>query len=111
MSDITWKRIKEILDNSLERWKSENGREPKMKAVHEGHIGWDSKHELAKSSPYDKQLIEPEKVGNGRAEETNLVKILRRNIGGFRRMPSRGPYLPNEEIDEIVRWIDAGMPD
>ena len=111
MTDITWKRIKEILDNSLVRWEKENGREPKMKAVHEGHIGWNSREELAQSSPYDKELIEADKVGNGRAEETNLVKILRRNIGGFRRMPSRGPYLADDEIEEIVRWINAGMPD
>jgi hypothetical protein len=111
MSNTNWPRIKEILDKSLERWKAENGREAKMKAVHEGSIGWGSKEELAQSHPYDKQLIESDKVGNGRAEETNLVKILRRNIGGFRRMPSRGPYLPNEEIREIAEWIDAGMPD
>jgi len=60
---------------------------------------------------YDKQLIEPDKVGNGRAEENNLVKILRRNIGGYRRMPSRGPYLPDDEIRELVEWINAGVPD
>jgi hypothetical protein len=111
MSDVNWSRVKEVLDNSLKRWQSEHGREPKMKAVHEGHIGWGSKEELMGSRVYDKQLIEPDKVGNGRAEETNLVKILRRNVGGFRRMPSRGPYLPNEEIEELVQWINTGMPD
>lgn len=111
MSDVNWAGVKEILDNSLKRWQSEHGREPKMKAVHEGHIGWNTKDELMESSPYGKQLIEPGKVGNGRAEETNLIKILRRNIGGFRRMPSQGPYVPNGEIDELVAWIDAGMPD
>jgi hypothetical protein len=26
-------------------------------------------------------------------------------------MPSGGPYLSKEEIDEITQWIDAGMPD
>jgi len=26
-------------------------------------------------------------------------------------MPSGGPYLSKEEIDEIREWIDAGMPD
>lgn len=111
MSEVNWARVKDILDNSLKRWQAEHGREPKMKAVHEGHISWNSKEELMESHPYDKQLIEPDKVGNGRAEETNLVKILRRNIGGYRRMPSRGPYLPDGEIREIVEWINAGMPD
>jgi hypothetical protein len=111
MSDTHWPRIKEILDNALKRWKEEHGREAKMKAVHEGHIGWETKEELAQSSPYEKQLIEPDKVGNGRAEETYLIRILRRNIGGYRRMPSHGPYMPDQEIEEIAKWIDAGMPD
>ena len=111
MSEVNWMRIKEILDTSLIRWQQENDREPKMRVVHEGHIGWETKEELTESSPYGLRLIEPDKVGNGRAEETNLVKILTRNVGGYRRMPSRGPYLSNEEIHEIIEWIDAGMPD
>ncbi len=111
MSEANWLRIKEILDNSLKRWQEENKREPKMRVVHEGHIGWKTKEELAESSPYGLQLIEADKVGNGRAEETNLYKILTRNVGGYRRMPSRGPYIPAGEIQEIVEWIDAGMPD
>ena len=82
-----------------------------MKATHEGHIGWETKEELAESNPYGKQLIEPEKVGSGKAGETNLIRILRGPIGGFRRMPSRGPYLSPDEISEIAQWIDAGMPD
>ena len=111
MSKVNWARVKEILDNSLIRWQTEHGREPKMRAVHEGHIGWNSKEELVESRPYDKQLIEPDKIGNGRAEETNLVRILKKNIGGFRRMPSRGPYIPDDEINELVQWINDGMPD
>jgi hypothetical protein len=105
-----WLRIREILDRSLQRWAAEHGREPKMKAVHEGHLGWETKEELAESTVFGLQLIEPEKVGNGRAEETNLIKILRRNVGGYRRMPSRGPYIPEDEIQEIQDWINAGMP-
>lgn len=108
---INWQRIREILDASLDRWAAENGRKPKMKAVHEGHIGWETIEELAESTVYGLRLIEPNKVGNGRAEETNLIKILRRNVGGYRRMPSRGPYLSQEEIREIADWIDAGMPE
>ena len=111
MSDVHWPRIKEILDKALERWKLENGREPKMKASHEGNIGWETKDKLAASAPYGKCLVEADKVGNGQAQETNLVRILRGHIGGYRRMPSGGPYLSNEEIGEIVEWIDEGMPD
>lgn len=111
MSDVNWPRIKEILDNALERWKTESGREPKMKASHEGDIGWGTKEELAASAPYGKRLIDADKVGNGQARETNLVRILTAPIGGYRRMPSGGPYLSSDEIGEIAEWIDAGMPD
>jgi hypothetical protein len=111
MSNVNWPRIKEILDNVLERWKLKNGREPKLKVSHEGDIRWETKEELAASSPYGKRLIDTDKVGNGRAYETNLVKIFRGPIGGYRRMPSGGPYLSNDEIGEIAEWIDAGMPD
>jgi len=82
-----------------------------MKVVHDGHIGWETKQELAESSAYDLVLISPDKVGNGRGAETNLVRILTNHIGAYRRMPSRGPYLSQEQINEITEWIDAGMPD
>ncbi|MBI5252565.1 MAG: cytochrome c [Desulfomonile tiedjei] len=108
---IRWPRVKELLDSALERWKAENGRDPRMRGAHDGHIGWETKEELASSSPYEKQLIDPAKVGNGKAEETNLVRILRGPIGGYRRMPSGGPYLSPNEIKEISEWINAGMPD
>ena len=111
MAAPNWPRIKEILDTSLRRWAAEHHREPKLKISHPGGLNWDTREELAASAPYELQLIEPDKVGNGRAKETNLIKILTRNVGGFRRMPSRGPYLSSEEIQEIVDWIDAGMPD
>ncbi len=111
MSQVTWSRVKEILDTALERWAKENERAPHMKVAHEGHIGWESKQELAASNPYNKVLIEDDKVGNGQADETNLVRILRGPIGGYRRMPSGGPYLSPEEIKEIAQWIDDGMPD
>jgi len=111
MSAPNWSRIRDILDSSLRRWAAEHGREPKLKVSHPGRLGWATKEELASSAPYELQLIEPDKVGNGRALETNLVKILTRNVGGFRRMPSRGPYLSTEEIQDIIDWIDAGMPD
>lgn len=111
MQGARWPRIKEILDTSLTRWQGEHGREPKMNIVHEGHISWETKEALASSNPYGLELISPDKVGNGKSGETHLVRILSNHIGGYRRMPSRGPYLPQEEIDEIAAWIDDGMPD
>jgi hypothetical protein len=104
-------RIKEILDNSLVKWKQEHGREAKMKGAHMGELSWTTKDDLLNSAPYGLPLISEDKVGNGRGTETNLVKILRSHIGGYRRMPSGGPYIPPEEISEIIEWIDEGMPD
>jgi hypothetical protein len=111
MSEVRWTRIKAILDEAIARWEKEHSRRPAIRVSHEGKLEWETKEQLAESNPFDLQLIEPDKVGTGRARETNMVKILTRNIGGFRRMPSRGPYLTNEEIEEIVSWIDEGMPD
>ncbi len=111
MPRIGWPRIKEILDNSIIRWEAENGRKPALKVSHDNSLKWGTKEELAESSPFGLRLIEADKVGNGQARETNLLKILTRNVGGFRRMPSRGPYIPDDEIQEIADWIDAGMPD
>ncbi len=110
-AETGWTRVKEILDESIKRWERENGRTPALKVSHDGGLGWETKEQLARSAPFDLQLIEPDKVGNGKARETNLIKILTRNVGGYRRMPSRGPYLSAEEIDEIATWIDNGMPD
>ncbi len=111
MADAHWPRVKEILDGILARWEDDHGRKALMKGSHQGEIGWRTKEELASSAPYGRQLIEPDKVGNGRADETNLVRILTGYIGGFRRMPSGGPYLSRTEIEEIAQWINAGMPD
>ena len=111
MGNVKWSKVKQILDESLVRWEAEQGRKPSLKVSHDSNLGWETKEQLAASKPFDLQLIEPDKVGTGQARETNLIKILTRNIGGFRRMPSRGPYLSDREIEEIADWIDDGMPD
>ncbi len=45
------------------------------------------------------------------ARETNLIKSLARAVGTSGKMPLRGPFMATEEIDEIVAWIDGGMPE
>ena len=44
------------------------------------------------------------------ARETHLVRSLALGVGGFGKMPLQGPFLSRAELDEIVAWIDAGMP-
>jgi hypothetical protein len=111
MDKPTWKRVKQILDDGMERWKQDRGRTPKLNVVHDGPLSWESKKLLMESCPYGLCLLEESKIGTNKAEDTNLIKILRRNIGGYRRMPSRGPYYTDSEISEIAQWIDAGAPD
>ena len=53
------------------------------------------------------RAIEPGVPGH----ETHLVRSLVRGVGGFGKMPLQGPFLSSAEIDEIVAWIDAGMPE
>jgi mono/diheme cytochrome c family protein len=95
----------------MERWTAEHGRVPKLSLTHDGSIGWADKAELLGNEVFGAPLIGREFIGNGKAEETRLIRILRGNIGGFRRMPSRGPYATDAEIAEIAAWIDAGTPD
>lgn len=106
-------RVREILDNSIQNWIKDQQREPHLD-VHGPKFHWNTREELLKAvveigDGYP--LIDPQLIGNGRAEETFLIQYLRHDGEMFVRMPSGGPYLPDEQIDEIARWIDAGCPE
>ena len=68
---------------------------------------WNSAQELADSVLSGIRAIEPGLP----CRETQLVRSLARTVATFGRMPLRGPFVPREEIDEIVIWIDSGMPE
>ena len=53
------------------------------------------------------KFIEPGLPG----EETALIISLRKGLGSIPKMPMGGPFLKEEEIQEIVDWIDGGMPE
>ena len=100
---VYWPRVKAILDGSMERWKARWNREP-YPGIHE--YAWDTPQQLAAAVLSGYRAIEPGVPGR----ETHLVRSLVRGVGGFGKMPLHGPFLSNAEIDEIVAWIDAGMP-
>ncbi len=100
---VTWPRVKELLDGIMERWTTRHG-DP-APGIHDYY--WDSPENLANNKPYGRQLIEPGKP----ASETNLVLFLRSGVRTIPRMPRGGPFLSDSEIQEIERWIDAGMPE
>ncbi len=106
MSDdvVRWPRVREILESVMERWERREGRKG-MLGIHDYH--WDSPEHLANDESMGKVFIEPGVPG----DETNLVISLRRGFGTIPRMPMSGPFVKEDEIQEVVRWIDAGMPE
>ena len=101
---VYWPRVKAILDGSMERWKARWGREP-YPGIHDYY--WDTPQQLASAILSGYRAIEPGVPGR----ETHLIRSLVRGVGGFGKMPLQGPFLSAAEIDEIVSWIDAGMPE
>jgi len=101
---VYWPRVKEILDGIMDRWKQKWGREP-LPGIHTYY--WETPQELAESVLSGVRAIEPGLPGR----QTQLVRALARSVGTAGRMPLRGPFLAKEEIEEIIAWIDAGMPE
>lgn len=100
---VYWPRVKEILDRGMERWKARWGRDP-LPGIHDYY--WDTPQQLAQADLSSYRAIQPGVPGR----ETNLVRSLVRGVGGFGKMPLHGPFIPAAEIEEIIAWIDAGMP-
>ena len=101
---VYWTRVKEILDGIMERWVERWGRDP-LPGIHDYY--WDTSQELKDSVLSGFRSIEPGTPGR----ETALVRSLARAIANHGRMPLRGPFVSREEVDEIVTWIDTGMPE
>ena len=101
---IYWPRVKALLEGIMQRWRARWGREP-YPGIHE--YAWDTPQQLAAAVLSGYRAIEP----GVPARETHLVQSLIRGVGGFGKMPLQGPFLSASEIDEIVAWIDAGMPE
>ena len=100
---VYWPRVKEILDDLMARWEVKRGRRP-LPGIHRFY--WDSPEQLANDVLSGYRAIEPGMP----ARETAFIRSLARSIGTWGKMPLRGPFLSEEELDEIVSWIDAGMP-
>lgn len=100
----TWPRVRELLDNIMARWERKEGRKG-LPGIHS--YSWATPLELANDESMGSKFIEP----GVPAEETALIISLRKGFGSIPRMPMGGPFLKPDEIDEISRWIDAGMPE
>jgi hypothetical protein len=112
-ANVGWPRIKQILDGVMQRWQARTGREPDLVGIHGASFGWETKAQLATAKALGLRLIDPAQVGNQQGAQTNLVIALRDpgGVAGNGQMPDGGPFAPVAEINEIIAWIDAGMPD
>ncbi|CUV01592.1 MAG: hypothetical protein FI708_12080 [SAR202 cluster bacterium] len=100
---VYWPRVKEILDGIMGRWIERWDRQP-LPGIHAYY--WETAEDIQAAVLSGLRAIEPGLP----ARETNLVKSLARAVGTSGKMPLRGPFLSTEEVDEVVAWIDGGMP-
>ncbi|MDA0768643.1 MAG: hypothetical protein O2821_00290 [Chloroflexi bacterium] len=102
--EVRWPRIQEILAGIMNRWETSKGRKG-LPGIH-GYY-WETPVELASDSSMGTKFIEPGIPG----KETALVISLREGFGSIPKMPMGGPFVKEDEIQEIERWIDTGMPE
>ena len=88
----------------MHRWEERWGREAPP-GIHRYY--WDSPQQLAGDVLSGTRAIEPGIPGR----ETQFVRSLARAVGSWGRMPLRGPFLSEAEINEIASWIDGGLPE
>jgi hypothetical protein len=103
----TFERVQDILNTAIANWEQQHGRQA-IVAKHDPAFGWASRDQLVNSVAFGLPLIAPATIGNNSADTSNLVIALRTGVPGYPRMPIRGPYLGDPEINEIVDWINAG---
>jgi hypothetical protein len=106
--------VKAILD-FLVRDRTEN-----LTFIHGDRFGWASIEDLREAiarprgSTTGYPLIQSEMVGNGQAEETNLIRVLRGTLPGIYQMPFGGDidgdFATEDQIAIIAKWINDGMP-
>jgi hypothetical protein len=104
---VRFSRVKAILDSAVDAWRARTGREPNL-AKHGNGFGWQNRQQLLSSFAFGKQLIAAEDIGTGRGKDSNLVVALREGVLPFPQMPLDGPFLNENELNEIIAWIDGG---
>lgn len=115
--------VKAILD-----WLAQGRTQQQLNAAHGTTFRWSSRAELlgafVQLDPTEcrvgvdcYQLIPPEMIGNGKGDQTYLVRALR-DAGGvddWGQMPKNGnqdgQFATPLQIAVIVAWIDAGCPE
>jgi hypothetical protein len=71
-------------------------------------FGWSTRDELMSATAFGLLLVDPALVVAHRGDETNLVVALRTGVSPYPRMPLGGPYVSENQIEEIADWINQG---
>ena len=104
--------VKQILDEAIATWESTPGNEnPADLSGHGATFSWATKENLLGAVGHGRRLIQPEMIGNGKGNQTNLIIDIRTGLPGSGRMPLGGPFISDDRIKEIEDWINAGCPD
>ena len=107
---IRFGTVQAILDQLMADWVAHHGHPADLATMHRNpDFGWKTRDQLRDAVAHqDFPLIAREMIGNGRAESTNLIRILRGRLHHLPRMPHNGPYLDPDKIDLIAAWINHG---
>jgi hypothetical protein len=103
----TFARVQEILNTAVSKWEAQHHRQAIL-AKHDISFGWANRDQLVNSVAFGNPLITQPQIDNKDGANSNLVVALRTGIPGFPRMPIRGPFLGDPEIQEIIDWINCG---
>jgi hypothetical protein len=103
----TFARVQEILDTAIANWADKHGRQPVL-AKHDAAFGWMTRDQLVNSQAFGVPLIAQDKIDAKDGANANIIIALRTGVPGFPRMPIRGPYVDDAQIQEVIDWIDAG---
>jgi hypothetical protein len=107
-----FKRVKQILDDAITTWQNAPGNDnPADLSGHGPSFAWATKANLLAAVGHGRRLIQTDVIGNHKGSQANLIIDIRTGFPGAGRMPLGGPYIPNDQIQEIEDWIDAGCPD
>ena len=110
---VGFAKVKQILDLAIENWeKDPKNTNPADLSGHGASFSWATKAALLAAVGHEYRLIQPEVIGNGQGATANLVVDLRKGLHGpASRMPEGGPFVPDDQIQLIEDWINAGCPD
>ena len=104
----TFVRVQEILNNAVAAWERQHHRQPNL-AKHDIGFGWATRDQLVNSVAFGVPLITQQNIDDQDGEHANLIVAVRTGVPGFPRMPIRGPFLGDPEIQKSSTGLMAAL--